>query len=64
MKKMNFEQMERVNGGNMKHNLCVGSMAVAGGIWALGAGMVSLGAGFIVGVGFAFLGDKVCSKVN
>ncbi len=42
--------------------LCGGTMAIAGGIWGAATGVASLGAGFVVGVGFSFFSDRVCSR--
>ena len=41
--------------------LCGMSMGVVGGIWSAAAGAVTLGAGFIVGMGFTALSIWVCS---
>lgn len=48
-------------GGN-KPWLCGMSMGVVGGIWSAAAGLVTLGAGFIVGLGFTALGIWVCNS--
>ena len=61
-KKLSLEEMEGVEGGaSVAAWGCGLSMGLIGGIWSVGFGMVSAGAGFVVGMMATAAAIEVCS---
>ncbi len=58
MKKLELNQMENVEGGYI--NACDVALGLAVSIWSVGLGVVTLGAGFLVGFGGGLLVGEVC----
>jgi hypothetical protein len=66
MKSLDLKQMEQLNGGEMSGNQwgCNAAMSVVAGIWGTAFGLVTMGAGFAVGLGMSLFGSWVCSNVE
>lgn len=63
-RKLSLQEMEMVEGGVSTAAWGCGiSLGIVGGLWSTAAGMVSAGAGFVVGMAWTIAAIKACGDL-
>ncbi len=64
MKELSFERMTEIEGGaSLAAWGCGISIGIVGALWSTAFGMVSAGAGFVVGVAYTALAIAACADL-